>query len=582
MNDLIVSSVLQFSVLFLIGRIVSCSVYQTSWSNGLERQFGQLGASFQFLTKPLPWLLHTPILLLTSSVTWQDCPHLQPFALVANGLLVLGSVGRLGATDLHRFFLLDRLLAIASWAGLFFTPCFLYPSIVVCCCLQYTVSGWKLGPGYSNLLGYEYIRGTNCVLAVCISYFGLLSLLGLNRSGSELLAFAVILGYQASLYVNNAFAKAALGDKWHSWILQNRIQCLIVNSYLRGWGARWVSKDTVLRLGRIIGKWRILLCASVFLMEFSFLLILANQELTTAILLAATFFHLGVFLLTGLLEIEYIVSHLTLCALLRNPDLAGIFRTEFLLASIVCMVLAWLWVGYTWTRISHEYQRTGAAALSGKFGDAADLLMAWWDSPYMRMYSYTVETPSGQGGYWPVSKMSPYDTALTDIHTHIMLLNAHQGLDPQVEEDQKVVRSGVWGLVRTTDERDYLYSLMDNPARDLNQLRSAGSEQKWEFGSEVDGPIAAIPLKDLFQSMNAYQSSRWFRLLMRWPHFPGEDLVPDTCPLSNDSDQVYAFEKPVVTVTMSRIKTFYTGDQLLLLENKPVGIIRCDGKLGDI
>ena len=556
-------------------------MYQVCWSNGFERRFSCLGASFEFFKRPLPWLLHVPVLFLTAFVKWQDCPHLWHFALVANGLLVLGSVFRLGATDLYRFFLLDRVLAVALWAGLFFTPLFIYPSIIVCCCLQYTISGWKLGPGYSNLLGYEFIRGTNCILAVCLSYFGLLNYLGLDRSECEKLIFAVILGYQASLYVNNALAKAALGSKWYSWVIENRIQCLVVNSFLRGWGASWVSKDFVLRLAMRIGKWRVLLCAVVFSLELSFILILANKELTTAILLAATVFHLGLFLLTGLLEVEYVINHLTLCVVIQDPNIGGIFGTEYLIAAVLCTVLGWLWVGHSWTRIFNEYQQTGMAVRTGKFGDAADLLMAWWDSPYMRMYSYSVETQSGQRAYWPVTKMSPYDTALTDIHTHVMLLNAHQGLDPQAEEDQKIVRTGVWGLVRTIDERDFLYALMDNPARDLDQLRSAGTDQAWEFGRDVEGPAAAVPLRNLFQSMNAYQSSRWFRLLMRWPHFPGEDLVPDVCPLSHDSDRAYAFEEPVVTVTMSRIKTFYTGEQLLLVENGPVGIIQCVREIGD-
>lgn len=580
MLDLGWGRMLLFIVLFLAGRLASLVIYQACWSNSIDRRFNCFGPSLTFFTRPTLWLLHLPIIILSCAVTWQNCPRLQSFAVMASVMLALGSVLRFGAADLSRFFLLDRGLALGMSLGVYFSPAFVYPNVLVCCCLQYTISGWKLGPGYSNLLGYEFIRGTSCVLAICIAFAGLLTMLGWPLDRFEALAFAVVMGFQATVYVNHALAKAALGKKWYSWILENRVQCLVVNAYLRGWANRLITKNFVLQLASGMGKVRVWLCAAAFGLEIGFLLLLAQKELAYTILLSAVAFHVSVFFLTGLLEVEYVANHMTLCLLIGNPGLADIFTGEYFAAAILCSAVTWVWVAQTRMKILDEYQRTGAAHRYGRFGDAADLLMAWWDSPFMRMFSFSVETRSGKTATFPVTGFSPYDTALTDIHTHIMMLNAHSGLDPQVEEDRKLVRTGVWGLVRTISERDFLYSLMDSATPDLSNLRTTNPAPAWEFSAHSQGPEVAIPLADCFRGINRFQAGWWFRLVMRWPHFPGEDLVPDACPLVRDSARTYALEEPLVAVTMSRIKTLYTGDEIVLIENEPVGVFRFENTQG--
>ena len=572
--------VLLYIGLILAGKVCSCLVYQACWSNLRDGRPHARGAFYAFLTRPTPWLTHIPVMLLMSSVTWQEFPYLRIYAVIATALLTVGSVFKLGAVDLSHFFVLDRLLAVFFAVGVFFSPLFLYPSILICCCLQYTTSAWPLGPGYSNLLGYEFIRGSSCRLLACLVVYGLISLAEVSRAGFEPIALAVVMGFQGSHYFNHAMAKAGLGRKWYSWVLQNRIQCLVVNAYLRGWASRWLTPRGVLRLAAAIARVRILLCAGVFALEFSFVLILFHQDFAVGLLLLAAGFHTVILLLTGLLEVEYVISHLAFTWLIVNGPLATIFGGEYFVASLLCAGIACVWVVKIRLRIFDEYQKTGAARCYGKLGDPADLLMAWWDSPYMRMFSYTAETAGGKHVAWPVPKLSPYDTALTDIHTHIMLLNAHLDLDPQAVKDQRIVRTGVWGLVITTAERDYLYRLMDTPEPDLSRLRLPPSVVPWEFSSSCDGPHSAALLRDLFSSMNRYQSRWWFRLLMRWPHFPGEDLAPDVCPICNEVTEHYSFDEPVIRVTMWRVKTFYTGDQIVLIEHVPVGMFEFGSPTG--
>lgn len=569
-----------FVVLFFVGKINSLLIYQVCWSNGRAGQFNSLGALATLLRKPLPWLLHLPSLLLTSCVSWEDAPTLRLFSTITLGLLAMGAIGRFGAVDLRRFFVADRIIVALLTIGVYFHPVFIYPATVAACCLQYTISGWPLGPGYSNLLGFEFIRGTACVLTACIGCRELLITVGLQPDRFESLAFAVVLGYQASTYVNNALAKTLTGGHVLAWITQNRVQCLLVNAHLRGWGSGVFSTAFVLKLARLVGWFRIPFCATAFAIEAGFVFVLARVELCFAMLVSATGFHVMVFLMTGLLELEYVVNHVTLCVLIHDSSLALAFSSEHVIAFCLCAAICFTWVGWLRLRIFDAYQQSGAANPLHRLADAADLLMAWWDSPYMRMFTYTATTASGRELSWSVNQMSPYDTALTDIHTHIMLLRQHPGLDPQAESDRQIARTGVWGLVASIEERDRLYRLMDESKPDLNVLQTTVSSNAWRCDGPgdgpSDGPVAAQPLWRLFDCTNQYLRFRWFRMIMKWPHFPGEDMVPDVCPLVTPSLPPYHFNEPVVQVTLSRIKTFYTGSEIVLVEQSTVGTFHFD------
>lgn len=571
MTSFSVSQLFAFVALFLAGKLFSLWVYQVCWSNGRRGRFGPWGVLATLLRKPAPWLVHLPILLFTSGHGWDHTIQLRWFATVTTAVIAVGSVGRFGAVDLGRFFVADRILVVALSIGVYFHPVFVYPALLAACCLQYIVSSWQLGPGYSNLLGFEFARGSACVLAACLCCRGFVIGMGIPPATFEPLAFAVLLGFQASTYVNNALAKAALGEHWFSWMFKNRVQCLVVNAYLRGWCANVVSTAFALQFARLAGLFRIPFCGAAFAIELGFLSILTRVEICIGMLVSATGFHITVFLLTGLLELEYVVNHVTLCWLMREDDLANVFSVEYVAGLLLCAAVSFAWVGWLRLRILDAYQKFDFDNRLMRLADAADLLMAWWDSPYMRMFSYTAVTESGRKVNLPACQMSPYDTALTDIHTHIMLLNRHQGLDPQTEADGRIARTGVWGLVGTTAERDRLYRWMDQPAANLDPLRSSGGIAAWHCRGPDDGPQVAFPLWRYFDSINRYQCARWFQIVMRWPHFPGEDLVPDTCPLMDDSHERYRFDEPLVQVTLSRIKTFYDGEQIFLIEHSVVG-----------
>ena len=561
---------ISYVILFVLGRIVSLVIYRMCWSNGVSGNFSRAGALFTLLRRPLPWLLHGVFIWPAIGFSWNDYPLLHGMSVMLAGLLVLGAVGRFGSADLGRFFFADRLFVLVLMAGVVVSPAFLYPCLIACCCLQYTVSSWRLGPGYSNLLGYEFTRASLSLVTACLAVCGWLKLSGIAWAGFESTTLAVLLGFQASTYANNALAKSALGPKWDSWIRENRLQCLVANAWLRGW-TFGRSRECVLRQICWIGKHRVGICAIAWLLEIGWIFLLADARFAVPLISVTILFHLAVFALTGLAAYQYGVNHLLVLGLIIFHDMDAVFQSQNLIACLLVIPVSAVWIGWLHRRIFANCQRTGSSGSAGRFADAADHLMAWWDTPLMRMYSYTVETRTGKCFALPVPKLSPHDTALTDLHTHLMILGLHGGLDPMIGPDRAIARTGVWGLTVHREDRDFLYRLMDDPAADVAEnLRSCPAPLAWSPGPI---PAVALPLRSLFQGMNRHLGKRWSRNIYRWPHFPGEDLAPDICPLVVPVMETFRFDEPIASVTLWRIKTFHHDKELRLIERQIVGHI---------
>jgi hypothetical protein len=280
-----------------------------------------------------------------------------------------------------------------------------------------------------------------------------------------------------------------------------------------------------------------------------------------------------VFLSTGLCAYQYVVNHLMWIGLILLGHASSFFSRENLMPFILMIPLTAAWVGWVRASMFASYQRHGHAGRWNGFADAADHLMAWWDTPWMRMFSYTVETKSGKRYALPVPKFSPYDTFLTDIHTHMMILGQHAELDALVQQDRDFARTGVWGLTVHREDRDMLYRLMD--ASDGSKiLRSNESPSAWSI--QQGEHHAAAPLADWMAACNQNISRPWFRWLMRWPHFPGEDLVPDLCPLVTEKWTSFRFDEEVASVTLWRVKTFFHSKGMCMMAHEEMGRILMD------
>jgi hypothetical protein len=565
-------NVLAFVPAFLLGRLGSVLLYQAGWNNGRARRFPAAGALAAFLAKPWPWLAHIPVLMSSLTLDWHGMPRLRIFTALAAGAFALASAGRWGAADLGRCFLFDRFLIAALWLGVWVSPICLYPLLLAGCCLQYTVSGWPWHPGYSNLLGFEFMRCALCHVCAGLLVAAGSRWIGKGLADPEALILAVVLCGQAAGYVAQALAKCALGKRWYSWILENRLQCLVVNAWLRGWGERRIGQAGILRMARWIARFRVPLCAAVWLIEIGWLFVLADARLALGLFAATALFHLAVWLLTGLAGYHYAVSHGTMALFAASPFAAEVFRREYAWAGAGCILAYALWALLLRRRIFLSYVREGSPGRWARFLDPADHLMAWWDGPYMRMYSYSVRTASGRRFRFPVTRFSPYDTFMTDIHTHLMILGRDWDLDPGLAADRALARAGVWGLTVSLADRDRVYALMDDPAAVL-----AGLHPDADAGRVAATPPAAgQPLADFFAGLNRSRPRKGFRWLLRWPHFPGEDQVPDWSPLAGESLPDYDGSEPVSEVACHCVKTFYRGGSLELLGERVFARIRIE------
>lgn len=157
-------------------------------------------------------------------------------------------------------------------------------------------------------------------------------------------------------------------------------------------------------------------------------------------------FHCVVAVLAGLVDWEAVISNLVLAYVVYTSVIgtdgtgfAGTCVTQagndeavlcpavgvcdslpVLGASLACMLFSEQWAQWV--------QRRESIAVKLALFDASDLLMCWWDSPYMRMYSWEVETytpvpppprmeasnaRSANVFAFPVTLFSPYDTLIT-------------------------------------------------------------------------------------------------------------------------------------------------------------------------
>jgi hypothetical protein len=557
-NSIIV--IVSFALAFILGRIGSVLLYQTTWKNGITRKFHSCGALFTFLTSPWPWFLHLPIIVFSSIFTWNDLPNLYVFICVVTGFWSLAAIGRIGAVDLGCMFMIDRVIVLILWLGLLISPVFLYPLLLACCCLQYIVSSSSWSPGYSNLLGFEFMRNTLCLcLASLMVKAGMEVLTKINlivvdnNFNAEFQIFAVILCGQAASYVPQAVAKSAIGNRWYSWIFENRLQCLVVNAHLRGWCASWVKTSWVLTLAKGLSHIRVLLCFVSWLIEISWLLILIKPELTLVILYATIVFHLSIWFLIGFISYHYIISHTLMLILLPLVFSQVPFKLEYILTGGCCILLSSIWVLLLRRNIYKEFNSPSKSYRWVNFVDPADHLMSWWDGPYMRMYSYIVKTISGKQFYFPVTHFSPYDTFLTNIHTHLMILGKNWALDPKLDADRTLACVGVWGLIFSKKERDKLYFEMDKSQKNVctNKLNTIKDQNvNITIFNQRSIDFSELQFIKFFQGLNHYRSKWWFRIFFLWPHFPGEDWVPDYSPLASECLPEYRGKEPVTELTI--------------------------------
>ena len=560
--DTLPGSFALFIITVILGRGIALYIYHSCWQDAQKSEGRYSAHIVPFLLKP-PFLV--PVILFSYWIldsSWDTISSVRNFAVVGVISYAVATIGRWGAIDFGRFFATERYLVLLLGSGVWFSPVFLLPFIFCTSRLQYRVAHSAFSPGYSNLLGYEFMRMTLCSLLSACFIRDLVLTSGLTNSSASVYSvfasnafiFSAVLISQASYYVQQAIAKCFTGHTFFSWIRENRLQCLLINAYLRGWGK---NKERVLSTAMVIGRFRVILCLAVWLIELSWILILADPVLGLVILALTFGFHLLVLMGTGLMSYHFMISHCLMLNVITH--IASSAFNHFLLPGIVSILASTLWVLLLRRHLWNLQRKKIALTGWHHFFDPADHLMAWWDSPFMRMYSYSVTTVSRKEYHFPVTKFSPYDTFLTDIHTHLMIFRRDWEVDPYLDQDRKLMPTGVWGLTVEQAVKDSLYLAMDSPEQGLACLVSK------DAGAVIESSELHREFQRFFRAINHHCENSLFRTFFRWPHFPGEDWVPDECPLLESKLETYKCQEKIIALNITCITTFYRKNAIDVL-----------------
>jgi len=568
--------------LFAASVVISWAIYRTCWSNG-PAAAGHGSPLLRLTLGRRCWFVHAAPVALLFTVDSRALGPLNIFATALAGLLAFAAAFRFGDVDTGCYHLVDRMLVLAAACCAPFSPGWFYVSVVASCVLQYRTAGWPLGPSYSNLLGFESVRRLAAAVIACALFAGAADVVTGESSEAEhrrrTTAFAaVLLSVHAAYYVEQGLAKVALGRRPYSWPLENRVQCLVVHSYMRGWGAGWWSRATMLKFAAGVGRMRVAICGVALLLEIGAIALLADPTAAVAWLVGLTAFHAAVFAVSGLLCYHHAAVNLLAAVMIGRGELpAEAFSATTVAVAATCGVFLFAWVaGLRLALLRHLRDGGGMAGWSWYLYDPADLWMAWWDGPYLRTYAYTVVTRAGARFAFPVTSFSPYDTYVTDLPTHVMVLGLHAGYDPQARADAAVARCGVWGLLVDEAERDRLYAWMDRRPGSFEFLRTTVPASAWRVSSCEDRPAEGASLYAFFAGLNRAIDAEWLQKILRWPHFPGEDWCTDCCPLDEPPLPRYCFDEPIAQVEIHRRKLFYDGHDVTLVESSLLGTVILD------
>ena len=585
-------------LIIIANHISSWLVYNMTWWNshafGKMTPFGgatreevkQSGSCFFRLLKRVRYYPVHLLLIWCLRMTYDlEIPMIVQLSKISSIVLTLSSVFRFGSIDLQHYFISDRLLCVTSCLLSQYYPMFLYINLLCNCTLQYSISSWCLAPPYSNYLSFEYVRISliNCIVVLSVK-----SVCVVELSESSWVFLFLLCG--ATYYLHQGSGKLRLGTNSTDWLLHNRGECIFVNSYLRGWWSQLLSKKVVLIIAGFLKTQRLILGFGALVAEMGGVLVLllslvvpdVSLYLFVGFYLLIGTFHIAVFSMAGILVWGNVIVNLSMAYSLFNCDINfDEIRISEKVTALVGMIAVDLYIIMLYKIVESEgnLRKVGIILF-----DASYLLMCWWDSPYMRMYSYSVDVVENgveKTYQFPVTKFSPYDTMITDIHTRMSYLHMHTGFDSQRTADLETAHPGVWGLLLIREEAMKMYSTMDSDGQKLKQqleTLSVGSDESkiWNLREETDTSHPAFPLQCFFIGINKSIANKkfnsLFKFIMKWPHFPGEDWVPDACPLSSKLEE-FPFHVPIKNVNINRVKTFYTGNDILLLEDSRVGVI---------
>ncbi|MEM1034908.1 MAG: hypothetical protein AAGN82_31500, partial [Myxococcota bacterium] len=257
-----------------------------------------------------PWLFAAPWVASSWAWRWDDIPGGEPGLRLLATTILGGLAWKASTRDIDVVFgrthAGSRVAVVVAAVGAYFSPAWVWVGVA------FLNRPFRLWEHHASL--------PMRVLQAVVAYLGVA---GLVPRGAALVgahsfagpspeAFIVfVVSIQASHYLMTGLAKGWLGPRWFSWVTDNRLHHLAASAYSWGWARFWPWS----RWRRVVAGLRHAerpLQALAFAVEIGAPLALLDARVAIGLGLAWAGFHFGVFLCSGLLFWEWMLTNLAL------------------------------------------------------------------------------------------------------------------------------------------------------------------------------------------------------------------------------------------------------------------------------
>ena len=232
------------------------------------------------------------------------------------------------------------------------------------------------------------------------------TLLWATPSAGSLIILLIVM--QASHYLIAGLGKARLGERWYSWMFDNHLHLLATSAYSWGW-SRFLPFGFVRPIVLCLQRVERPLQVAAFSLELFAPLALLDFRVALAFSLSFCLFHGGVFLISGLLFWDWVLTNLALAATIYAlPSTHVSFGGGALLVGSLLLVLF---------PLRHKLWRP--------------MPLAWFDSPLTSRLRWEAEGQSGKIYEIYNNFMCPYERLYGRVHGYFLspkpLLTYHLG-----------------------------------------------------------------------------------------------------------------------------------------------------------
>lgn len=467
-----------------------------------------------------PWVFAIPWLVLANWWSWSSIPSGRSFQVLCT-VVVAGLAWKASTKDIDIVVgsseASARLAVVAAAVGTAFSPALLF---VAAYFLNRPFGLWQ----HHATLPMRVLQALMAFLLLAE-----LSQLGIAAEWPPLTSPATAVFFvatiQVSHYLITALAKALLGPRWYSWVTDNRLHHLAASAYSWGW-ARFLPWST---WRRFIGALKVIerpMQLAAFSIELAAPLALLDPRLAIGFCLGWSAFHLGVFLCSGLLFWDWMLTNVAIAvaiALMPEAVTDVAFGPIPTLAGVLFMLIF---------PLRHKLWKP--------------MPLGWYDTPFTQRIHWRVEGASGATYGLYNDFMCPHERLYGKVHgcflAPVPVMTYHLG--------------EVW----KPDLRDALREA----GPDLGALASVREAYGIDPRDEAMATRHEVYLRNFFGALEQGRRKRVLPRGLRWLKAPGGQLfhwgeLPS-----------FTGQEEAIRVTLHYREEYFDGEELRRLMDEEV------------